>query len=82
MKLSEEQRKAINQAYTDHVLDSRFDDERRADPLLIQVIEELGEEANGNCAEIKIVEIPDGTQWKIEEYDGQEWIAEVHRTWS
>lgn len=54
----------------------------RDDPVLIQVIEELGDKANGAHAEISIVEVPDNVNWQIEEYDGKEWIAEVHRTWS
>jgi len=54
----------------------------RDDPLLIQIIEELGEAANGFFAELKIVEIPAGVLWDIEEYDGVEHIAEQHRTWS
>jgi len=29
----------------------------RNDPVLIQVVEELGKEANGDCASLKIVEI-------------------------
>lgn len=57
----------------------------RSHPLLIRVVEELGgkhrEGASGRCAELKIVEIPDGVEHEIEEYDGQEHIAEVHRTW-
>lgn len=56
--------------------------EDRADPHLIQVVEELGEEANGKYAELSIVEVPDDVAWEIEEYDGTEWIAEKHRTWS
>jgi len=48
---------------------------------LIAVIEELGEEANGRCAEIAIVEIPDDVEWEVDEYDGKEWVAEIHRTW-
>ncbi len=55
--------------------------EPRTDPLLIQVIEELGKKANGYCASLKIVEIPDGVDYKISEYDGSEHIAEKHRTW-
>lgn len=54
----------------------------RADPNLVEVVEELGEKADGDCAELKIVEIPDGVCWMIDEYDGIEWISEVHRTWS
>lgn len=46
----------------------------RADPILIQTIEELGEKANGQCAEIKIQDIPKGTNYRIQEYDGREWI--------
>jgi hypothetical protein len=54
----------------------------RNDPALVQVVEEMGARANGRCAELKVVEIPDGVQWTISEYDGNEHIAEVHRTWS
>lgn len=57
-------------------------DVARDDPVLIQVIEELGKDADGRHASLKIVEIPDDVEWQIEEYDGSEWIAEVHRTWS
>jgi len=53
----------------------------RNDPILIQVIEELGEAANGRCAALEITEIPDGVEWQIEEYDGFEHVAEKHRTW-
>ena len=55
---------------------------KRNDPLLIQVIEELGKDANTRYSELKIVEIPDDVEWMVEEYDGAEWIAEKHRTWS
>lgn len=45
----------------------------RHHPLLIQVIETLGEEARGLCAELEIREI-EGDKYRICEYDGQEWI--------
>lgn len=53
----------------------------RDDPDLIKVIEELGEKANGNFSDIEIVDIPADIDWEIEEYDGQEWVSEVHRRW-
>lgn len=65
--------------YSKHVLDAR--PENRSDPLLLQVIEELGEAADGSCADLQVVEIPDDVKWHVEEYDGMEWIAEDHRTW-
>lgn len=53
----------------------------RTDERLIAVIAELGERANGACAQLEIVEVPDDVKWHIEEYDGWEHIAEDHRTW-
>ena len=61
------------------VLNAR--DIERTSPLLIECVETLGEDANGWAAELSIVEIPDGTEWEIDEYDGTEHIAEKHRTW-
>lgn len=43
--------------------------------------EALGEAADGGCASLKVVEIPDGTDYEIGEYDGMEHVAEKHRTW-
>lgn len=54
----------------------------RADKQLIQVVEEMGDAANGGCAKLKVVEIPDGIKWGIHEYDGTEHVEEEHRTWS
>jgi hypothetical protein len=53
----------------------------RNDFDLIKVIEKLRDKANGRCAKLKIVEIPDGVEYVIQEYDGNEHIAEKHRTW-
>lgn len=50
---------------------------------LIATIEILGSEAaSGWASELKIIDIPDGTKWEVNEYDGLEWIAEVHKKWS
>ncbi|GAA5417952.1 hypothetical protein Pryu01_03030 [Paraliobacillus ryukyuensis] len=54
----------------------------RNDEDLVKVIEELGEKANTRVSSLKIVEIPDDVEYVIEDYDGVEWIAEKHRTWS
>jgi len=55
--------------------------DNRTDEDLIAVVEELGEYANGWAASLKVVEIPEGVEWYIEENDGREHIAERHRTW-
>jgi len=44
----------------------------RADPALVQVVEELGEAANGRSAALRIAEVPAGTLYRIDEYDGSE----------
>lgn len=54
----------------------------RDDEALVQVVEELGEKADDDFSELKIVEIPDGVEWVVCEYDGAEWVAEKHRTWA
>lgn len=54
----------------------------RNDPALVQTVEELGKAADGECARLGIVEIPDGIEFSIEEYDGNEHVAEKHNTWS
>jgi hypothetical protein len=54
--------------YTDYA------DVPRADPVLVQVVEELGERANGQFAELSIIDLPSGTLYRITEYDGYERI--------
>ena len=53
----------------------------RNDPALVTTVRRLGKNAAGEFAKLKIVEVPVGVEWYIEEYDGQEWVAEKHRTW-
>ena len=53
----------------------------RDDQHLVRVVEELASEANGHCAELKVVSIPDDVKWQIQNTGGQERISEVYRTW-
>ena len=55
--------------------------ENRENPILIEVIETLGERAYTPYSKLEIVEIPDDVKYKISEYDGMETVEEVHRTW-
>jgi len=57
-------------------------DIERNNLILVEIVEQLGNAANGDFAELKVVEIPDDVEWIIQEYDGDEWIAEKHRTWN
>jgi len=53
----------------------------RDDPALVSTVNDLGPEVNDSHSELKVVEIPAGVDWQIDEYDGREWVAEAHRTW-
>ena len=60
------------------------DELARDDADLIAVVEALGEKANDQYSELKVVEVPAWLRvkgWTIEEYDGREHIAERHYTW-
>ena len=56
-------------------------DYSRSDQDLVRIVQEMGEAAWGDYAELKIVEIPDDVEWEIDDYDGIETIHEKHRTW-
>ena len=49
----------------------------RNDPALVQVGEELGSKANGSCADLCIAEVPAGTRYRIDEYDGLESVMTI-----
>ena len=55
---------------------------KRDDPVLVDIVREMGEAADGDYARLKIVQLPADVDWTIAEYDGQEWVAEQHRTWT
>lgn len=67
--------KVPNEYYFSHY------DIERTDSNLIKVVEELGSEADGNFANLRVVEIPDDIEWEIDDYDGVETVHEVHRSW-
>jgi hypothetical protein len=62
-------------------LDYDYSYNLRNDPLLVEVVETLGEAANSDKAELEVVEIPDEVDWEIVDYDGMEHVAERHRIW-
>ena len=49
--------------------------------LIGEVVEELGEKANGRFADLQVVEIPDGMIYDIDNYDGIEKLHESVRVW-
>lgn len=53
----------------------------RDDPALVNTVRQLGSNSGSDYATLKVVEVPAGIEWYIEEYDGKEWVAEKHRTW-
>ena len=58
-----------------------YDDDKRTDKDLIEVVETLKDKANDSFADLKIIEVPDDVKWTIEEYDGKERVEEIHRVW-
>ena len=78
-KLPLEERAAYNKAHSAQTIYER--DIERNDPAVVQAVEELGDKANGEHAKLVVVNIPDGIEYSIEEYDGMEHVAEAHRTW-
>ena len=52
-------------------------DINRADPALVQVVEELDDEANTRFSDLRITELPVGTKYRIDEYDGNESVCTI-----
>ncbi len=57
-------------------------DVKRTDPVLVTIVETIGDRADGICASLAVIEIPDDVDYTIDDYDGVESIHEVHRVWS
>lgn len=58
-----------------------LDSSYRTDPILIEVVEELGDKASGRGGRLRVVEIPDGLDYVIDDYDGIETLHEKVREW-
>lgn len=52
-------------------------DIERYDPVLVQVVEKLGKKASGECASLAIENVPKGSAYRIDEYDGYESVMTV-----
>lgn len=57
------------------------DDVPRDDDTLVRVVEERGRRANGPCAWLRVVELPTGTAYRIEEDDGLESVVTISDDW-
>jgi hypothetical protein len=53
----------------------------RTDKALIQAIEEFGELASDTYAAVRIVEVPEDTNWAILNFDGLEMVVDKDRIW-
>lgn len=60
-----------------------LDDSHREDETLIEVVEELGEEASGKFGKLIVVEIPDDVaeDYVIDDYDGIETLHKRLQVW-
>lgn len=67
-----EERRAFNEQYDKQTWYDR--NVSRHDPILVQVVEELGDKANGSYAKLDIEEV--SGPYRIDEYDGNETVVE------
>jgi hypothetical protein len=66
--MSNDERFAYNKKHSEQTWYDR--NVSRHDPILVQVVEELGDKASGTCAKLAIAEI--SGPYRIDEYDGFE----------
>lgn len=53
----------------------------RHHPVLVDAVKKLGSEANGSYASLEIIEVPDGIEYGIGDYDGMEYVYELGHIW-
>ena len=52
-------------------------DIKRDDPLLVALVRTMEKDNK----RLKVVTIPADIDWRINDYDGEEWVEESHRVW-
>lgn len=58
--------------------DGRTDRDFRTDPKLIELMESFGSDwCSGEFSKLKVVEIPDGINWRLKCGYGDEWIESI-----
>lgn len=55
--------------------------ELRINPFAIKIVEELGRDASGELALLKVVKIPNNVKWHIAQLGNSEYVREDSREW-
>ena len=70
-----------NKFHDAHLYNSNIEESlKRHDPVLVEIVETLGDDASGSCARLRVKEI-EGTVYRIDEYDGYESVVEGYSDW-
>lgn len=56
-------------------------EESRDCPVLVATVESMGKDASSSLSKLRVVSIPDGVDYEIDQYDGVESIHEKHESW-
>lgn len=76
---SKENKEEVNEIFIEYCFHLGSKD--REDPILIEVVKELGSKANGSFSDLRIVNIPDDLDYVIDVYDGYETLHQRVHTW-
>jgi hypothetical protein len=52
----------------------------RNDPILVEIVETIGDRSSGKCARLRLYELPKGTFYRIDDYDGMETVRTLDNT--
>ena len=75
----------ISKKFEDHIKSStegqlinKYELSARHNQFLVEEAIKFGlDKAGGMCAQLSVVDLPDGCEYKIGEYDGMEWIEDT-----